>query len=319
LPGPFTSPVGQKLQVTGSIPTATGTKIVVPTGATGVLLNVTSVGATANGFISIRPGDATGAPSTSSLNVTAGITVPNSVQVSMPTAGANAGRIDITWDALGAAGPTTDILIDVVGYTTNTGLQQLVANVALKANTADVALKANTADVALKANTTDVNASLAAKANTTALPIARSIRTDNAATTTGDPRVLLSVTINAPVPGIIQMVGSAFIINFGVATSVECFLTTGAGVVVPSGLLGDTQRHDFVDNGRRGSCSTNGALPVAAGTHILNLVADALNTVDLDDATLDAIFVPGGNVLVAESDPSSDGDVDADADEVSAP
>ncbi len=72
------------------------------------------------------------------MNVTAGITVPNSVQVSVPTAGANAGKIDITWDALGTAGPTTDMLIDVVAYTTNTGLQQLVADVALKANTATV-------------------------------------------------------------------------------------------------------------------------------------------------------------------------------------
>lgn len=107
LPGPFVSPVGQKLQVTG--PT-------VPVGATGVILNVTAVGATANGFVSIRPGDATGAPSTSSLNVTAGTTVPNAVTVALPTAGANAGQIDITWDALGAAGPTTDILIDVVAY-----------------------------------------------------------------------------------------------------------------------------------------------------------------------------------------------------------
>ena len=40
LNGPFTSAVSQKLQVTGSIPTATGTKTVVPAGATGVLLNV---------------------------------------------------------------------------------------------------------------------------------------------------------------------------------------------------------------------------------------------------------------------------------------
>jgi hypothetical protein len=142
LPGPFVSPIAQKLQVTGSVPTATGPKVVVPTGATGVLLNVTAVGATANGFISIRPGDATGAPTTSSLNVTAGVTVPNSVQVSLPTAGTNAGKIDITWDALGVAGPTTDILIDVVGYTTNTGLQQLVADVATKANAADVYTKA---------------------------------------------------------------------------------------------------------------------------------------------------------------------------------
>ena len=118
LRGPFVSPVPQKLQVTGPVPTTTGAKTVVPAGATGVMLNVTAVGATANGFISIRPGDATGRPATSSLNVTAGVTVPNAVIVALPIAGADVGRIDITWDALGAAGPTTDILIDVVGYTT---------------------------------------------------------------------------------------------------------------------------------------------------------------------------------------------------------
>ena len=98
LPGPFVSQVPQKLMITGSIPTATGMKTVVPTGATGVLLNVTGFNASANGFISIRPGDAVGAPTTSSLNVLAGETVPNAVQVSLPTAGANAGRIDITYD-----------------------------------------------------------------------------------------------------------------------------------------------------------------------------------------------------------------------------
>ena len=130
LNGPFVSAVSQKLQVTGSIPTATGTKTVVPAGATGVLLNVTPVGATADGFISIRPGDATGAATTSSLNFTTGDILPNAVQVGVPTTGANAGQIDITFDAYGQAGPTTDILIDVVGYTTSAGLQELVADVA---------------------------------------------------------------------------------------------------------------------------------------------------------------------------------------------
>jgi hypothetical protein len=50
------------------------------------------------------------------LNFTAGQTVPNSVQVGLPTAGANAGKIDITYDALGVAGPTAEILVDAVGY-----------------------------------------------------------------------------------------------------------------------------------------------------------------------------------------------------------
>lgn len=129
LSGPFISPVSQKLQITGPIPTSGGTATVVPVGATGVLLNVTAVAPTANGYISVRPGDATGTPATSSLNVNAGANLPNAVQVALPTAGANAGKIDITYDAYGTAGPNTELLIDVVGYLTNTGLQQLVADV----------------------------------------------------------------------------------------------------------------------------------------------------------------------------------------------
>lgn len=122
LDGPFVSPVSQKLQVTGSVPTTNGAQTVVPTGTTGVLLNVTATGTAASGFISIRPGNATGAPATSSLNVTAGVTVPNAVLVALPTSGPNAGQIDITFDANGVAGPITQILIDVVGYTTSVAL-----------------------------------------------------------------------------------------------------------------------------------------------------------------------------------------------------
>lgn len=116
LDGPFVSAVSQKLQVTGSIETASGNQIVVPTGATGVLLNVTAVLPTAAGFISVRPGNAGGAPTTSSLNFLAGEIVPNSVQVALPTTGSNAGKIDITYDAFGVGGPTTDVLVDVVGF-----------------------------------------------------------------------------------------------------------------------------------------------------------------------------------------------------------
>ena len=165
--GPFVSPVSQKLQITGSISTATGTKVVVPAGATGVLLNVTAVGPSADGFVSIRPGDATGSPTTSSLNVTAGSTVPNAVQVSLPTSGANAGKIDITYDALGTAGPTTDLLIDVVAYTTNAGLQDINTELGKKANTADVYTRTEVdTELGKKANTTDVDTELAKKANT---------------------------------------------------------------------------------------------------------------------------------------------------------
>lgn len=135
LAGPFTSAVGQDLLVTGSIPTSSGAQTVVPAGATGVMLNVTAVSPAARGFISIRPADAPGAPATSSLNVEAGQTLPNAVTVSLPVAGVDAGKIEISFDAYGVAGPRTDMLIDVVGYFTHTGIQNLDDRVsAIEAN-----------------------------------------------------------------------------------------------------------------------------------------------------------------------------------------
>lgn len=117
LTGPFVSAVGQDLQVTGQVATTAGAQTVVPDGATGVLLNVTVVQPTAAGFVSVRPAGTAGPPQTSSLNFEAGDITPNAVFVALPTDGADAGRIEITYDAFGTPGPTTDILGDVVGYT----------------------------------------------------------------------------------------------------------------------------------------------------------------------------------------------------------
>jgi len=141
LAGPFVSPTPLDLQVTGAIPTAGGTATVVPAGATGVSLNVTVVNPSADGFLSVRPADAAGAPTTSSLNFVAGSTVPNAVEVQLPL-GADAGKIEITYDAYGSAGPVADVLIDVLGYTTSQGIQSLVAALAAKANATDVYTRA---------------------------------------------------------------------------------------------------------------------------------------------------------------------------------
>lgn len=132
LAGPFVSPVAQDLKVTGSIATTTGTKTVVPTGATGVFLNVTPVASTAAGFISVRPANAAGLPSTSNVNFTVGAINPNAVLVELPVGGADDGVIEITFDAFGATGPTSDVLVDVVGFTTDAKLRALEAAVATK-------------------------------------------------------------------------------------------------------------------------------------------------------------------------------------------
>ena len=130
LTGQVVANASHKLVVTGVIDTyidATTTiivKQVVPAGATGVLLNVTAVSPTAAGFLSIRPGTATGVPATSGLNFNPGDVVPNAVTVALPIVGANAGKVDIYYGTT-TTGATLHVVADVVGYTTNTGLVDL--------------------------------------------------------------------------------------------------------------------------------------------------------------------------------------------------
>jgi hypothetical protein len=127
LTGLFTSPTARDLLVTGVIATSSGSQQVVPAGATAVVLNVTVVGPTAAGYLSVRPADAAGAPSTSSLNFGAGAVVPNAVTVQVPTSGGDAGKIEITYNAFDVAGPTTHVMVDIVGYyQANNGAATLV-------------------------------------------------------------------------------------------------------------------------------------------------------------------------------------------------
>ena len=107
------------LTVTGNIATTDGQQNVVPTGASSVVINVTAINPTSDGFVSLRPGDATGAPSVSTLNVTVGGTFPNGATITLPTTGGSAGQIQIWYEAYAATGGTTDLLIDVVGYYAN--------------------------------------------------------------------------------------------------------------------------------------------------------------------------------------------------------
>ena len=109
------------LKVTGSIPTATSSggvvnAVVVPAGATAVVLNVTAVNPTSGGYVSLRPGDATGAPTVSTLNVTAGGTFPNGATITVPTTGPHAGEIQVWYEAEYTTVGSTELLIDIAGY-----------------------------------------------------------------------------------------------------------------------------------------------------------------------------------------------------------
>ena len=117
LVGPLVSPSPRVLQVTGSIARQNGSlAVVVPSGASAVVLNVTVVGADASGFLSVRPDGTPGVPETSNLNFIAAATISNAVTVALPSSG----KIELTYDAYGAVGPTTNVLVDVTGYYTPT-------------------------------------------------------------------------------------------------------------------------------------------------------------------------------------------------------
>ena len=146
------------LTVTGNIATTDGQQNVVPTGASSVVINVTAINPTSDGFVSLRPGNATGAPSVSTLNVTVGGTFPNGATITLPTSGGSAGQIQIWYEAYAATGGTTDLLIDVVGYYANH-------------NHDDRYYTENETDTALagKASASDLASGLAGKADVGAL------------------------------------------------------------------------------------------------------------------------------------------------------
>jgi len=160
------------LTVTGSIATTTGQQNVVPVGASSVVINVTAINPTSDGFVSLRPGDATGAPAVSTLNVTVGGTFPNGATITLPTSGGSAGQIQIWYEAYAATGGTTDLLIDVVGYYadhnhddryyTETEVDSALAGKATASElTSALAGKANTSDLAGKADITSLLAPIA--------------------------------------------------------------------------------------------------------------------------------------------------------------
>lgn len=86
----------------------------VPAGATAVLLNVTATRGTAPGFVAAFP---TGGrrPATSNVNFGTGTTQANEVLARI-----GAGR-QVTLFVGGAGGPSTDLVVDVVGYVVPTG------------------------------------------------------------------------------------------------------------------------------------------------------------------------------------------------------
>ncbi|MFN3254996.1 MAG: hypothetical protein ACE37B_04825 [Ilumatobacter sp.] len=118
LAGPLQANQSVKLQVSGPITVgALGQQTVIPFGATSVEFNVTVLKNSAGGFVSLRPGDATGVPETSSENVPAESRGSNNFGA---VGLSSTGNVDIYYGA--AAGNTTDVILDLVRYCATEGV-----------------------------------------------------------------------------------------------------------------------------------------------------------------------------------------------------
>lgn len=122
LEGPLVAGQGRVLDLTGTIPVVLpgnkpGSAQLIPDGATAIVANLTAVAPTAIGYVSIRPGNAVGEPTTSNINVTQpGAVLPNSVTVPLHTDG----TVNLYYFGV-QPGATADVLLDVVGYYTAGG------------------------------------------------------------------------------------------------------------------------------------------------------------------------------------------------------
>jgi hypothetical protein len=112
LSGVMVNAVPRDVQVTGTVEVASGgSKVVVPSDAVAVLVNVTVILPSSAGFLSLRPAGAVGVPSTSTVNFQPGTVEPNAATVDLA-----GGKVQV-FVKTAASGGSAHVLVDVVGYT----------------------------------------------------------------------------------------------------------------------------------------------------------------------------------------------------------
>ena len=275
LSGRFADATPRDLQITGSVPVASGgSKVVVPDDAIGVLVNVTVVTPSNDGFLSLRPSGATGEPTTSTVNFTPGSIEPNAATVDL-----NDGKIQIWVETSSDAG-SADVLIDIVGYTIgHTHDDRYYTETEVDSALAD---KADAADTYTKSETDT------AIANSGGVAWARTgvAATLNPTTATE----VLQLPILVPVDGYVAVDAMANIVS-PTGISVGCWV--GLDTTAKSGA------HSVQHQGASTTVTEwNDAIGFAlsAGDHVLSLVCQQDNGI-ADDATIQvrtmtAVFSP---------------------------
>jgi len=256
LPGPFISGVAQRLQVTGSVP-------VQPAGAPATTEQIVPSGATA-----VVLNVTVVAPSTGgflSIRPADATGAPAVSNINWAAGGATiANSVTVAMPTSGAFdgqieifvdGTVAQVLIDVAGF-----YQPLADPI-----------------------------------------IARSSKTDNAdgvdTATTGSFFVATSVEVVAESVGIIQITAGTQVLTVGTDDQFNCRLTRGLNATSNDSNddLADTDRGEFLPINQVGACNTGGSVAVGPGTHVINFVVRKQEGTSLiDDATLQALFIPGG-------------------------
>lgn len=269
LSGVFADATPRELRVTGSVAVApSGTAIVVPVDATAVLVNTTVVRPTHPGFLSLRPGGATGTPTTSTVNFGAGTIEPNAATVALA-----GGKVQIWLDTEAADG-TAHVLLDVVGYTIDhehddryyTKAESDLRYVTSEefSDTLDGLLPPYPLEPALSS----IEARLAILE--TAQPFAVGARGGDSIIIGGAPATAVSVSLTAPVAGTVIVNSSAAGQEGGVGEGPFCSITTGTNV--------DYQYLQAWQSDGQGTSDDRGTL---AGTRPFIVTADQQLTVNL--------------------------------------
>jgi hypothetical protein len=263
--GPKNTPLaaGESAAYTQPV-TGTNGNCTIPADAVAISMNVTITDPTAMSNLRVYPADVA-APLVSNLNWLPGQSpTPNKVDVKLSADG----KIKLfNWSG------TVNVLADVVGYYTDASLKELQADIDALAATV-----ANNATVMASASVEEVDESL----------------------DVGGPVIAATVTIVAPVSGTIQLVGNVAVGSAATIGTAGCWMTIGDGpeVVIDFSDRLVTAQADPAEDGIYESCATNAAIEVDAGTHVLNFHAEGEAGMGLFEASLDAIFAPGGTVTL---------------------
>jgi hypothetical protein len=184
-------------QVTGS----NGDCVGIPTDATAVAFNITTVSPTADSFLTLFPSDLTTPPKASNLNWVAGQpATPNKVDVKLGPDG----KINV-FNRFG----TVDVIADIVGYYTPSSLAEL--------QSAIVALRSDV-------DRMDAERPMIIESNIVQLQV----------DLTGQFRTVGELFINAPAPGTVYVHAQGSVVDFDAGEDVHCTVSTNVPTTTAS-------------------------------------------------------------------------------------